>query len=144
MTRTYPDIVKLAERTAVAIEKAVSGFPRSHRYTHGSVIRLRAMGVCEASIKAWQSRGQQADSIAALSEKIDALKLSLRVGKQLAAFRSAAEFAAIYTLARDLGRQCGGWLKHVKGQNPQRQLYAAAERPSILSARDAQQLGANP
>lgn len=129
-----PEIVKHAERVTVAIEAAVAGFPRTHRYTHGSVLRLRAMDVWESAVKAWRKRDQQLALIEQLSEKIDGLKLAMQLGQQIRAFRSTAEFAAIFTIVRELGAMCGGWKKHVARQNPARQQHGMPERPERLGA----------
>ena len=140
MKPELPPIVKLAEQAAVAIEKAVAGFPRLHRYTHGAVLRTRAMDVWESTIKAWRNRQDQAALVEVLSERIDSLKLAMQLGRQINAFRSGAEFEAVYRIVADLGRQCGGWKKqHAKRLNPSQQQHAGAERPSILSAPSASQ-----
>lgn len=132
-----PDIVKHAERVTVALETAVAGFPRLHRYTHGSVLRLRAMDVWESTLKAWRRRDNQAALIESLSEKIDSLKLAMQLGHQINAFRSKGEFVAIYKIVRELGAMCGGWKKHVVRQNSAGQHHGLPERPLRLGARAA-------
>ncbi len=135
MKPELPPIVKLAEQAAVAIERAVAGFPRLHRYTHGAVLRTRAMDVWESAIRAWRNRQGQAALVEQLSEKIDSLKLAMQLGRQIDAFRSGGEFEAVYRIVADLGRQCGGWKKqHAKRQNPVGQQHGLPERPQILSA----------
>src|SRR5690349_19301963 len=136
MKHDVPSIVRTAERAAVAIEQAVASFPRRHRYTHGTVLRTRAMDVWESAVKAWRHRDQQARLAELLSERIDGLKLSMQLGRQIGAFRSTGEFHAIYLIVAELGRQCGGWLKklHAKGPNEVGQQHGAPQCPSILSS----------
>jgi hypothetical protein len=130
-----PSIVRTAEAAAVAIEKAVAGFPRLHRYTHGSVLRVRAMDVWESALRTWRQRDRQAELIEQLSDKIDGLKLAMQLGRQIGAFRSSGEFEAVYRTVADLGRMCGGWKKqHAKRLNPERQQHDLPERPQILSS----------
>ena len=139
-----PEILKLSERLAAAIERAVARSPRAFRYTHGSVIRVRAIEVSEGALWAWQKIDRRTGLLEALSDKIDGLKLALRIGKRAGVFSSSAEFADIFTMARALGRQCGGWLKHAKGLNPERQQHGVQERSQTLSTRAASMLEANP
>lgn len=135
MKPALPPIVKLAESATVAIERAVAGWARFHKYQHGAVLRSQAMGVWQAAVRAWRNRQDQAVLIEALSEKIDDLKLSMQLGRQIGAFRSGGEFEAIYRIVADLGRQCGGWKKqHVKRLNPGGQGTGHLERPQVLSA----------
>ncbi len=135
MKPDLPPIVKLAEQSAVSIEKAVAGFPRLHRYTHGAVLRVRAMDVWESAVRAWRQRERQAELVDQLSEKIDGLKLAMQLGRQIGAFRSSGEFEAVYRAVADLGRQCGGLKKwHAKRLNSVGQQHGLPERPPILSA----------
>jgi hypothetical protein len=135
-----PPIVKLAEQAAVAIERAVVGWPRFHKYQHGAVLRGQAMGVWQAAVRAWRNRAEQAALIEKLSEQIDDLKLSMQLGRQIGAYRSGGEFEAVYRIVHDLGRQCGGWKKqHAKRLNPAGQQHGQPERPQILSAPGASQ-----
>lgn len=133
----FPEIVKHAERVTVAIETAVAAFPRLHRYTHGAVLRTRAMDVWESTVRAWRQRDRQLELIEQLSEKIDGLKLAMQLGQQIRAFRSTGEFVAIYKTVRELGAMCGGWKKHVARQNPARQQHGTSECPERLGARAA-------
>jgi hypothetical protein len=135
MSSQLPPIVKLAEQATVAIEQAVTGFPRRHKYQHGAVLRGQAMAVWQAAVRAWRRRGHVGELIERLSEQIDDLKLSMQLGRQIGAFRSGGEFAAIYRIVAALGRQCGGWKKqHAKRQSPEGQQHGLPERPPILSA----------
>lgn len=143
MKQQLPSIVKCAESATVAIERSVAHWQRLHKYQHGSVLRGQAMEVWQAAVRAWRSRDEQAALIERLSQKIDDLKLSMQLGRQIGAFRSGGEFEAIYRIVADLGRQCGGWKKqHAKRQSPAGQ-RGGSERPQILSAPGASQ-GAHP
>lgn len=145
MKSDLPPIVRLAERVTVAIEEAVRGFPRFSKYTHGAVLRTRAMDVWETAVQSWRKRDQQLALVEQLSERIDNLKLAMRLCARLKAFRSTREFAAIYILVRDLGKQCGGWKKQlVKRLNAAPEQHGAPQSPQILSAPVASLREANP
>jgi hypothetical protein len=133
-----PPIAKLAERLLLEVELVVRGFPRYHKYTLGSDLRVQARAVVRLTHRAWRDRARQTEWTGRLAFAIDDLKLSLQIGKQLQAFKSFGQFEAIARLAAELGRQCGGWLKqqHSKGQNA-RTAEPLAQRPQILSSRDA-------
>lgn len=138
MTFDLPPIVKLAERLLAEIEAAVRRFPRSYRYTHGSDLRAHAMKVAKLCHRAWRDRSRQTQWTSELVYAIDDLKLTMRLGQQIHAYVSFRQFEALYRLAIDLGRQCGGWLKQqrLKGQNAPAS-EAPEQRSSILSPRAA-------
>ena len=135
MSTTVPGILKLAERVTVEIELAVSRWPRCHKYTHGSELRLQAMAVWRLATQTWRAREQRGDVMPQLVKAVDDLKLSLQLGKQIRAFASFAQFEAIARLVADLGKQVGGWSKRVNGQNAP--AVAPAQRPEILSSQTA-------
>jgi len=135
MSSALPPIAKAAERLLLEVELGVRGFPRYHKYTLGSEIRGQAMSVVRLTHRAWRDRARQVEWTSKLAFAIDDLKLSLQLGKQVQAFKSFRQFELIAGLAVDLGRQCGGWSKHLKGQNARTQ--ASAQRPQILSSQAA-------
>lgn len=92
------------------------------------------MSVWESSVKAWRDRQRQAQLIEQLSEKVDDLKLALQLGQRIKAFRSFGEFEAICRIVSDLGRQVGGWKKHVQRQNAAAEQHLLSQRPVMLSA----------
>lgn len=136
MPSALPPIAKAAERLLLEVELVVRGFPRYHKYTIGSELREQAMNVVRLTHRAWRDRARQTEWTSKLAFAIDDLKLSLQLGKQVQAFRSFRQFEMIAELAVDLGRQCGGWSKHLKGQNA-RASETSAQRPQILSSQAA-------
>lgn len=135
MTHQAPEIVKLAERVLVDIEIAVRGFPRYHKYASGAALREQATKVAILANRAWRDIPKRGEWIGKLVFAIDDLKMHVQVSKQVAAFKSFAQFEALIRLVSDLGRQCGGWHKqhHSKGQNDQSTI---GRRAQILSACD--------
>ncbi|MDE2103243.1 MAG: four helix bundle protein [Patescibacteria group bacterium] len=137
MNRRLPPIAKAARRVLMAIEEAVTRFPRRHKYTIGADLRRDAMKVARAIHRAWRDRAQQLERVGELATAMDELKLSMQLGKDVNAFGSFGEFEALVRLIVDLGKQVGGWLKalHSKGQNDEAR--APRQRAQILSACDA-------
>jgi hypothetical protein len=118
------------------IEIAVSRFPRRHRYTVGARLSGLAMEVAYSAHQAW--RVQTTETLRALDESIDRLKLQLQLGQQIHAFASFNQFEFLAKAAADIGRQCGGWQRkrNSKRQNVQ-QDAPLAQRPQILSSHGA-------
>jgi hypothetical protein len=133
-----PAIVRASETVLVSAEQAVARFPRLHRYQVGGELRTDARSVAKLARKAW--RNPAPETIGALSDGIDDLKLSLSTALRVGAM-SFAQFEALSLPVNSLGRQCGGWQKkHLAGQS--RTAHAPLGRAPILSAGDASQ-GAN-
>lgn len=114
-----PPIVRLAERIVIMCEDVVRSFARYHKYQLGSDIREQAVQVLRLAHRAWRMRQNQLAQVNALIWAIDDLKLSLQIAKQLKAFKSFAQFEQLATRVLDLGRQTGGWYKHLKQQQVQ-------------------------
>jgi hypothetical protein len=119
------------------IEIAVSRFPRRHRYTVGARLSSFSMEVAYSAHQAW--RIQVSQTLQALDESIDRLKLQLQLAQQIHAFASFEQFEFLARAANDLGRQCGGWQKkrNSKRQNEQEAQAPPAQRPQILSSHGA-------
>lgn len=132
-----PDIVKKAERLLVDIEAAVRDFARYHKYSIGSDMRAHACEVLRICHRAWRDRPRQAHWVTELVWAIDELKLSLRIGSLVKAFKSFAQFESLIRNAEEVGRCAGGWKReiHRKGQNPDGDI--PPERAQILSGRAA-------
>ena len=136
MSVNPPAIVKLSEVVLVALEQAVIGFARAHKYQTGADLRADARAVARCAQRAW--RNASSETISHLSNAIDELKISLQLAKGVKAFKSFAQFETIARDVDNLGRQCGGWQKkHLKGQN--RRTASSDGRAQILSAGDASQ-----
>jgi hypothetical protein len=141
MTFQLPPIAKTAERLLLEIEQAVAGFPRKHRYTAGEELRKQAMGVTVLVHRAWRDRKQQLALIERVVWEVDALKIRMQLYSRLRAFASLGQFEMLARIARELGKQAGGWLRQQKsgthptnGQSAQGS-QAHAQRAEKLSTR---------
>ena len=105
-----------ANRLLLVIEQAVRRFPRYHKYTLGADLRRQAMDLCRRIHRALAASDNQADKVSAVIAAVDDLKLSVQLGKELAAFRNFQEFQTIVELAVSVGRQGGGWRKRLRRQ----------------------------
>jgi hypothetical protein len=146
MAVDLPPIAKAAERCLVEVNKAVLQFSRSFRYELGADLRRQAAEISRLCDRAWRDKSRQLYWTDQLVWAVDELKCSLRLGSQLHAFKSFAQFEVLIRLAEDLGRQAGAWKRHQqhpKGQSSSRS--AAPERAQTLSTRAASaSAGANP
>ena len=137
-----PPIVKASERLLLDIEQAVRGFAHYHKHSLGVSLRAQAFGVAHLANRAWRQRSLQAERVEQLVWAVDDIKISLQLGSQLRAFASLAQYEALARVARDLGKQVGGWHRqlHPKGQNAP--AGAPGQRAQILSTRAASHEGA--
>jgi len=136
-----PPIAKAAARIRATIEESVNRFARVHRYSVGADLRDRARVVVRCSLTAWRDRQRQLFRARELSQAIDDLKTDLMLAQDVSAFRSGNEFEDRARMVRDLGRQCGGWLKELekKGQNvavnpPRQRAHALSGRSASVAA----------
>jgi hypothetical protein len=140
MTFQLPPIAQTAERLLLEIERAVAGFPRRHRYTVGADLRQQAMGVTVLVHRAWRDRRNQVALIERVRWEVDALKIRMQLCSRLRAFASLAQFEMLARIARELGKQAGGWHRQHSGQHPNGQnghgSHADAQRAKKLSTRD--------
>jgi hypothetical protein len=118
---------------------------RKHKYSVGKVLSDQAMEVHGLTVRAWRKKDQQLQLVRELVDRIDDLKLTLQLGKDVNAFGSFAEFEAIVRLVDEVGKQSGGWLKrlHSKSQNAAASI-PSEQRAPILSSRAAPPMGATP
>jgi hypothetical protein len=143
MSFVLPPIVKLAESLAADIERAVALFPRAHRYTFGDELRKQARRVLRLVNRAWRDKDNQAHWLGRLVWAVDDLKMELQIGQRLRAFRSLGQFEALARVAKELGKQTGGWNRqhHPKGQNAAS--TRQPQRSQILSTGGASSYEAN-
>ncbi len=109
-------IWRQANLLLVAIEQAVRGFSRYHKYTLGSELRHKAMRICQTVHRAVSRNGSKAKMVQYLAELIDDIKLQIQLAKELTAFKSFAQFQSVVELSVGLGKQAGGWLKQVRAE----------------------------
>ena len=137
MRDSVPKLAKDAERLLAEIEEAVTRFPRRHRYTLGSDLRVQAMAIARLAHRAWRDSTNRTARIVELSDAIDDLKLRLQLGQQVHAFVSFAQFEALGRLIVGIGRQCGGWQKRRNASGQSGMVSAPGQRPPILSSHAA-------
>jgi len=143
MPSELPPIVKHAERLLVEIEQAVSRFQSRHKRLVGEDLRRQAMTVARFIHRAWRDQARRAEWIDRLVWAVDDLKLTMQLGCGVRAFASFAQFEMLSRLARELGREVGGWKKnHPQGQSAAR--VAARQRPKTLSTHAASMCEAKP
>ncbi|GAB3305804.1 four helix bundle protein [Luteimonas notoginsengisoli] len=145
MNTAVPPIVKASERLLVDIEQAVRRFDRYHRYAIGTDLRAKAMQVYDLAQRAWRDRQHQARWVAQLVWAIDELRHRLQAAKLLRATPSFCQFEHLARQISELGKQAGGWHRHLntpKGQDAQGR-QAVAQRAQKLSTR-ATPAGVNP
>lgn len=119
LTKKIP-IWRDANLLLLEVERAVKNFPRYHKYTLGSELRLSAMRVCELVAQAWHERQLQRECLSRLSRCIDGLKIKLQLAKELQAYKNFAQFQRLVELAVIVGKQSGGWLgKVAQSQRPE-------------------------
>lgn len=107
-------IYKAALDLTVQLELLVAGFSRYHKYTLGSEMRNASRAVLHQVLKANNagSAPQRRDALLALRELIDALLLSMRVAKEVKAFKSFTGYLHVVEQVACVARQNEGWLAH--------------------------------
>ena len=110
-------IYKAALDLTVHLEQVVAGFSRYHKYTLGTELREGSRAVLQQVVRANNSRvaADRASRLLDLRDKIDTLLLSMRVGKEVKAFKSFAGYLHAVEQVGVVARQNEGWLKQVQG-----------------------------
>jgi len=106
-----------AQRLLVALEEAVRGFPRYHKYTLGTDLRRQAMTVCRLIIRANTAQGAaRGRAVEQLVYAVEELKTLIQLGKELRAFASFKQFQSVAELSVAVGKQSGGWWKRARSE----------------------------
>jgi len=117
MTFQLPPIAKTAERLLLEIGRAVPGFPRKYREI-GKELRDQAMGITVLVHRAWRDKRNQLALIERVVWDVDALKIRMQLCSQLRAFASLAQYEMLARIARELGKQAGGWYREKSSSHP--------------------------
>ena len=97
-----------ANRLLVEIETAVRAFPRYHKYTVGSDLRVLAMRVCRLLARALAATGEERlASMRQLLDTVGDLKITIQLAREVQAFAGFAAFERSATLAVAIGKQGG-------------------------------------
>jgi len=106
-------IYKRAMDLVVYIENVVRGFSRYHKYTIGSDLRNLSREVVRLIISA-NSREDKRMTLVVLRDTIEQLKVTIRICKEVKAFKSFSSFQHAVEYTVDLSRQSEGWIRSVK------------------------------
>ena len=112
-----------ANRLLVEIETAVRAFPRYHKYTVGSDLRVLAMRVCRLLARALAATGEQRLAyVRQLLDTVGDLKITIQLAREVQAFAGFAAFERSATLAVAIGKQgapgCAVFPQPAPGRNP--------------------------
>ena len=107
-------IYKAALDLTVHLEKLVAGFSRYHKYTLGSEMREGSRAVLMQVLKANNAANAQhrRDALLVLRDMVDALLLTMRVAKEVKAFKSFTGYLFVVEQVGSVARQNEGWLQH--------------------------------
>jgi hypothetical protein len=103
-------IYKQAMDVAVYFERAVAGFSRYHKYTLGTELRNHSREIVGLIVRA-NSAEDKRPALLALRERLDALLVSMRIAKEVQAFKSFAAYQQAVEAVVSICRQNEGWLK---------------------------------
>jgi len=112
-----PPVYRDIKRLLVQVEEAVRRFPRYHKYTLGTDLRGQAMKLLRLVHKALRDKVHQLKHVQSLLWALDDFRLTLQLAKELAVFKSFAQFEALALLTGNIGKQCGGWYKALQGRS---------------------------
>ncbi|MDP3084931.1 MAG: four helix bundle protein, partial [Rubrivivax sp.] len=127
MNAPLPPIYRDCRRLLLRTEEVVRRFSRYHKYTGEADLRQQAFTVMRRVHMAVYDRPQVARHVQALVWDVDAYKLTLQLAIDVGAFvhglggpgkPTSPGFAAFETaalLAAQIGKQCGGWQKSLRG-----------------------------
>ena len=103
-------IYKAAFDFTVYVEQIVRQFSRYHKYTLGTELRNRSRQIITLIMRA-NNRENKLDTLYALREELEQLKLTIRVCKEVKAFRNFQSFHVAINQVLDISRQNEGWIK---------------------------------
>ena len=99
---------------AVHFEKVVAGFSRYHRYTLGTELRNQS-AVVTAIVKA-NSETDKLPALIALRERLEELTLTVRLAKEVRAFKSFRSYQYAAEEVVSVSRQNEGWIRSASGK----------------------------
>ena len=111
-------IYKSALDLTVHMERLVAGFSRYHKYSLGTELRAASRLVLMQVLRANNAATAAArgGELRLLREHIDALLLTMRVAKEVKAFKSFAGYLHAVEQVGAVARQNEGWFKHTRAQ----------------------------
>lgn len=106
-------IFKKALELNTYIEEAVRNFSRYNKYAIGSELRQKAREVLYAIYKIYFAE-EKKRALVALRDRVEELKITIYLAKELKALRDFKQFELLSHLAVELARQAQGWLQSQK------------------------------
>lgn len=112
MTSLYENlpIYKKAMDLVIYFEKIVKNFSRYHKYTVGTELRNLSREILRLIVKA-NSVKDKREALLNVREKIEELKISIKICKEIKAFRSFKSFEYSVRSVVNIAKQNEGWLK---------------------------------
>ena len=98
----------------IYLENIVRGFSRYHKYTLGTDVRSLAREVVRLIIRANSEQDKQT-TLTILRDTIEDLKVTLRICKEVKAFKNFDSFKHAIEEVISVSRQSEGWLRSIKG-----------------------------
>ncbi len=105
-------IFRAAMDCAVRVDAVVMRFPKGHKFTLGARLRDTPADVLLLVARANRRTGR-AESLAALCDQIEDLKLLVNLGKEVKAFPSFRAYAEVVEQVVGLARQAEAWRRSV-------------------------------
>jgi hypothetical protein len=109
-------IYKGAMDLTVYIENMVKGFSRYHKYSIGTDLRNLSREIVRLIISANNTTDKLA-ALLTLRDTVEQMKVTIRICKEVKAFKSFSSFQYAAEVAVNLSRQSEGWIKSVRGKN---------------------------
>jgi len=103
-------IYKAALDLVIYFEKIVKNFSRYHKYTVGTELRNLSREILTLIIKANQAKDKK-EALLKVRDKLEELKISIKICKEVKAFRSFKSFEYSIRSVVNIARQNEGWLK---------------------------------
>ena len=103
-------IYKATLDLVIYFEKIVKNFSRYHKYTVGTELRNLSREILTLIIKANQAKDKK-EALLKVREKLEELKISIKICKEIKAFRSFKSFENSIRSVVTIAKQNEGWLK---------------------------------
>ena len=103
-------VYKKALDLAIHFEAVVRGFDKYHKYTVGADLRNLSRRILILVAKANIKEGRKECLVEAL-ERLEELKITVRLCKEIKAFRSFKSFEFASRCVIEVAKQCEGWYR---------------------------------
>jgi hypothetical protein len=121
-------IYKKAYDLTLYFEKIVRNFSRYHKYTLGTELREKSREILQL-IRQANNTAEKEEILLQLRERLEDLKLTIRLCKDLQAFVNFNSFQYSINEVVDLSKQNEGWLKAARKQGRPESAFPSGEKP---------------